>query len=266
MNRLGEIAVFGLLSLAVHLAFLLGKPQAAGMVAQGSAGTETITLQALSGDLETLVETWTTAPEATDTLEQPDQSPPDPLFQPPAPPAPDTRPPAVAAMVRVLPPEAAQQEAMQRPAIDTQSHTPPAARQKPAPARQPRASAPSRAASRALGAGGGAQAGVNGTQQGNSLSKGTEQQLLAGWGQRVRTRILRNKPAMRGNPVKGTVRLGIVVAPSGQLVSARVIRSSGSSVLDKAALGAVHRAGRFPRAPRALRKPRYTFTLNMNFG
>lgn len=64
---------------------------------------------------------------------------------------------------------------------------------------------------------------------------------------KVMARIARaGKPRVRS---RGTAVIAFSVASSGQLASARVAQSSGSSALDRAALGIIRKAAPFPRPP-----------------
>lgn len=63
----------------------------------------------------------------------------------------------------------------------------------------------------------------------------------------VRARVASNKPSGSGGG--GTVVISFGVSGSGGLTHARVIRSSGNSGLDQAALAAVRRSGPFPATP-----------------
>ena len=52
--------------------------------------------------------------------------------------------------------------------------------------------------------------------------------------------------------LSGTVLLGFTIAPSGQVLTREVKKSSGSKVLDDAAMAALDRAAPFPPMPRDL--------------
>jgi len=90
--------------------------------------------------------------------------------------------------------------------------------------------------------------------------------LRAGWGADIRARIERRKSYPRdGDGAAGTVKLRIVVGADGRLRGVAVIASSGSAALDAAAVRAVERAGRFPRAPKQLGAEEASFTLPVSF-
>ena len=63
----------------------------------------------------------------------------------------------------------------------------------------------------------------------------------------------------------GIVTLKILIAPTGKLLNVEVISSSGSRILNEAALKAVRRAGTFAKAPKALKDESYQFKLSLNF-
>lgn len=119
---------------------------------------------------------------------------------------------------------------------------------------------------RAAGSGGSSQAGSSSGQvkAGNSAAEARAVQV---WGARIRSRIERRKRfprEMRGTA--GAVVVRITVRDDGALLGASIARSSGQGAFDRAAMEAVQRAGRLPRAPRELRGGgSYTFSLRMDF-
>ncbi len=277
MKRALEFAGFTALAIGAHLAVFLYSPLTEGeAMASGAGGQEEVTLYAVAGDLNAIVEDWMAPPEVETALDEivapPEQEPTlrDRLREvqaefsrPIQPPIPTLAVPSKPAL----------------PSIDNQSFERPKPAPKPKAAPKPKPTTPvrpqvrkkpaspaSRQGQRAAGSGGGQKAGQSGNSRAPSLSKGAEKRLVAKWGSKVRARILRKKSFPRGASGSGTVRLRIIVAQSGQLVGVSVVRSSGSAAFDKAALRAVRAAGRFPGAPKGLRKARYTFTLNMQFG
>lgn len=95
-----------------------------------------------------------------------------------------------------------------------------------------------------------------------SASKGEAKALKADWGGKLRSRINRK---LATPPGKGTVKVRLVVAPSGALLSAGIAQSSGAAALDAAALKAVKAAAPYPRAPKGLTEASYSFTLPITF-
>ena len=61
-----------------------------------------------------------------------------------------------------------------------------------------------------------------------------------------------NTYSASGSKESGTVRIGVTIDRSGRLLSHRVVGSSGSSTLDRAALDIVQRAQPFPRFPASM--------------
>ncbi|MBM7067084.1 energy transducer TonB [Actibacterium sp. 188UL27-1] len=137
------------------------------------------------------------------------------------------------------------------------------------PAQRPRAAEPDRNQAtrsqnqrQAAGQGSGARAGADrsGTA---SLSRAERRNLMAQWGSQIRTRIDRRKS--RAVRARGSVTVNIVVAVNGQLAGVSVARSSGDRTLDRAAMQAVQRAGRFPKAPSGIRGRSHSFNLAIRF-
>lgn len=89
--------------------------------------------------------------------------------------------------------------------------------------------------------------------------------LQAQWGARIQRKVHRNLVYPRGVSESGTARVALTIDQSGRLRELRLVRSSGVAALDAAALEAVRRAGRFPKAPDALDQISYDFTLGLNF-
>ncbi|MBT9384939.1 TonB family protein [Pseudooceanicola sp. CBS1P-1] len=118
---------------------------------------------------------------------------------------------------------------------------------------------------RAAGSGGSAQAGNSSGSVRTGKGK-EEARLEAVWGAKIRGWIERKKRfpgAMRGSSGRVVVRL--TVAPDGRLLGASVVRSSGEAAFDQAALSAVQRAGRMPKAPAQLKEASYSFNLPVDF-
>ncbi|MCV2892761.1 cell envelope integrity protein TolA [Lentibacter sp. XHP0401] len=275
MKRALEFAGFAVLAIAVHLAVLaMHRSSNIDMMSSGSDGQAEITLHAVTGNVNEIINQWMAPPEITAMVA--DMTPPETaalrdILRPVSPQVSRRMP----APVPILAPTS---EA-RAPIIQTESYTPPkrpvAAKRKPQPKAKAKpsqtqnkkaAQPPARQAQRASGTGGGSQAGANGKTQSAGLSQGKQSKLIAKWGGQVRNRILRHKRFPSGASGTGTVRLRIIVAQSGKLVSVTVTRSSGSAAFDSAALRAVRSARSFPRAPKGLTQPQYTFTLNIRFG
>ncbi|WP_119839173.1 energy transducer TonB family protein [Pseudooceanicola algae] len=121
------------------------------------------------------------------------------------------------------------------------------------------------ATQQAAGSGGSQQAGQNNGQVRAGAGKDAAR-LEAVWGGQIRNRIERRKRfpgGMRGK--QGRVVVRITVSRDGNVMGARVVRSSGEAVFDQEAMKAIQRAGRMPSAPAGLSQASYTFTLPMDF-
>ncbi|PTE14940.1 TonB family protein [Pseudogemmobacter blasticus] len=122
------------------------------------------------------------------------------------------------------------------------------------------------AATKAAGTGGGAASGAAGKAADAGAGAASETDLKTAWGGKIRSRIEARKSTPRSAAgATGTVKVQLVVARSGKLLSASVVASSGHAALDQAALAAVRAAGRFPAAPKGLAKDSYSFTLPMRY-
>jgi protein TonB len=130
----------------------------------------------------------------------------------------------------------------------------------------PQAAAPStpQPARTARGQGGGATQGAAPTPQPAqpALSAGQRQSLMSQWGAQIMARIERARPRVRGS---GQVILALRIARDGSLAGLSIARSSGNADVDRAALSAVQRAGRFPAAPAGLIEASYGFSLPIRF-
>lgn len=66
--------------------------------------------------------------------------------------------------------------------------------------------------------------------------------------------------------VQGTVTVSFTVSGSGGVSGVRIVRGSGSPVLDEAALNAVRQAAPFPKIPEAANRVSWLFNLPLQFG
>jgi periplasmic protein TonB len=80
----------------------------------------------------------------------------------------------------------------------------------------------------------------------------------------VTSRLLARRYFPAGAP-SGSVVVNFSVSSSGKLMSRRVVRSSGSSILDRAALNIVDRAAPFPPFPKSVTAPHLNFNVPMSF-
>lgn len=78
-------------------------------------------------------------------------------------------------------------------------------------------------------------------------------------------RSLRYPAEAKRKRLRGTVQVAFVVSASGGVGSVRVVSSSGSPILDKAALETVRRAAPFPRIPAAAGRSSWPFSVPLAF-
>jgi protein TonB len=78
-------------------------------------------------------------------------------------------------------------------------------------------------------------------------------------------RALRYPSEARSRRLNGVVQVRFVVGSSGDVGSIRLAASSGSPILDKAALATVERAAPFPRIPEGAGRRSWTFTVPLAF-
>lgn len=186
---------------------------------------------------------------AVETSPRPQPRPdlrPDPVTRP-EPPEPTLAPPPPPQPSRAQPTQAAPPPPPPEPAPEA-----------PREARRNTAASAAVAPTRAAGQGGGAAAGRSGSAEIATLSQSQRQSLLVTWGAKVRARVARRAPRGVG---KGRAVVEITLSGGGQLLGVRLLQSSGNAALDKAAVDAVRRAGRFPKAPAKLGISRHSFAL-----
>jgi TonB family protein len=96
----------------------------------------------------------------------------------------------------------------------------------------------------------------------NLPSKDTKivKENLYSWGSKIHSAIERQKFYPSGTRAQGRVILNLIVNPDGRLVKTEIFKSSGTTLLDNAALTAVKRAN-FPEAPEGLIEDKYRFQI-----
>jgi protein TonB len=89
---------------------------------------------------------------------------------------------------------------------------------------------------------------------------------IAGWQQALVTRLarLQRYPA-QANGAAGVVSLGFNIDRQGHVVSSRIVKSSGSTVLDAEALALIKRASPFPPPPVTIADADLTFVVPIRF-
>ncbi|MEZ5756558.1 MAG: energy transducer TonB [Paracoccaceae bacterium] len=284
MTRRGEFAIAGLLAVALHLAAFAGLAGNAepGVESAGDGGVELVSLTASDAALAEMIRQWETPPDLASTTPPPPAPPatdPAPQIAADATPAPQALPMALAlpqpspsdtAPKGEAPPPPPPPEPKPEPQPDPKPDPQPKPKPepKPEPAAKPAAPAPSPAqpAQSAAGQGGAQAAGQDGQARAATASGDAARNLRAEWGAEIRARIERRKSYPRdAGGASGTVKLRITVGTDGRLAAVGVLASSGQPALDAAAVKAVQRAGRFPRAPRALGAGQADFTLSISF-
>jgi TolA protein len=86
---------------------------------------------------------------------------------------------------------------------------------------------------------------------------------IRNYGASVRAKIARNSPGSKG--AKGDARIAVSISPSGGLISARIVTSSGNAELDRSALAAVRRSSPFPPPPKGATRDQLSFTIPFQF-
>ena len=146
----------------------------------------------------------------------------------------------------------------------------PAPKVKPTPKPKPATTKPSSDPATAQSASGGKkaktrQAGQSGQDATQSANAAARNALRARWGAKIQRKVHRRLIYPHGATGTGVAQVALTINPSGKLTGLRLTRSSGVAVFDQAALGAVRRAGQFPKAPGELRDQSYSFTLSLSF-
>jgi protein TonB len=286
---LRDLALFGALSLAVHVGLFLQIAPGGGAEGAGMGGASAVTVEAADGTLAALVAEWDSAPEAAVAPAEPtaprttDATPLLPTTSEatvptaaPALPAPDL-PSAAPRLVTAAPPPqepppatvpAALEATDLAAALSEMRPTPrPSREAADDPASQAQRTAPAEPATqhRAAGSGEGETAGRNATGTGQSLSPERQAALVGAWSSAIQSRIARHQRYPSGNHGEGKVKVQMVIYRSGQLGDVTLAASSGRPALDAAALDAVRQAAPFPPAPEGLTDDWYRVAQWMNF-
>lgn len=279
MSRLFEFAVFAGVALSLHLGLWISVGDS-GSEAQGAQGQTSVSLVPSSDGIAEMVSAWTRPPEVTEAVAVlPDSG----TLTPTALAWPSSEAPETNTLPKLpqsaVPTPAPLPEAL--PLVETEStrsailDRAPAASPRPAARPEPRPEAPVKTVKkqpqtlavpkqRAAGGQAGQNAGNAQAQRSATLSKATQQRLLAQWGAAIRNRVERQKRYPRGVAANGTTILRISVTTAGRLNGVGVAKSSGHPKLDQAAVAAVKRA-RYPAAPESLGGGPYRFNLPVGF-
>ncbi|MCP9484088.1 energy transducer TonB [Shimia sp. CNT1-13L.2] len=234
-----------------------------GQQASGGRGEEAMTLAAIPESLGDLVKKW------EEPVQRLDHAP--TLHRPAVPEAPQipTRPQALQEVSQPSPSLAAAIAPDSRPHVETQPPPPPKPtpppkpepNAKPKPPAKPKPASPPRAAEKAKGPGQNMHEGADSKAKVTTGTSKREATALKKWGASIRSRVERQK---RKGSQRGKLRIRVEVHTSGRLSFVSVIAPSGNPALDAAALAAVNRA-RLPKAPAAVPKGQYKFSLTMTY-
>jgi protein TonB len=263
MRFLEGLAFIGLAA-GAHLGVWALSPAVTGTDAAGGKGHAVTAAQAATPEQMRLVAAWDRPPEvepAPTPVALPTPTAPNApaLPQQDARPTPETARPAAPAL----------QSPRSDPPTPDSSPPPPmsAPREILRPKERP-ATLPSRPAPRDLAASGSARQEIAGKQGASKTQSQTTERanaLRAQWGAAIYAKVKRNLIAPRDLKEDGTAKLTLKVAATGRLQTVSLIRSSGSPALDRAALQAIKRAGRFDKAPAGLTGDSHDFSLSLTF-
>ncbi len=101
-----------------------------------------------------------------------------------------------------------------------------------------------------------------------TISSGEKARLEQIWGGQIRRAIERRKRYPRKAQSRGDTgiaRVVVTVNLSGRLVGHSLVGSTGSGILDNAAMSAITSVGQFPQAPNGLAGGQFTFRFNIVF-
>jgi protein TonB len=196
---------------------------------------------------------------------------PKPAASKPGPVPPKTQPrvkPPPPPKVKLAPPPP---EPIAAPAIPTPASSPAITRAKPSPptTATSRASAPGAT----TGSGQGGQGGGRGTGSGGGIGPGQGRgsgpgSALSGYLREIRRLLEKHKdyPWMaRRRNIQGVVTVVFTIGSGGQIMTARVSRSSGHDLLDEAAQNTIRRVAQFPPFPAALNRQQLTVEVPLAF-
>lgn len=285
MRGLAEICVFTGLAAAVHAAVIVTVVSPEGLPdGAGASGDAVLTLAAVSPELAATVQGWTRPPEVMERLAAAPREPdletlsvpasedtfprsasleagriavptlPDPaiaLDDVPAAPAPDAR----------ITPNAPETVVLSSP---RPAPRPPVTASEPVAPQQ--LSEPPRAAQQAKGPGAAASKGAStASVQSVAARVAPSASSIAAWGADIRARIEARKMLPAGRWAPGRAVLRITVGRDGRVQGAAILQSAGDARLDRAALAAVTRAGRLPKAPAGFDRDTMQFDLPISF-
>jgi periplasmic protein TonB len=260
-----EALVFGSAAVGLHLAVLGAFDLPGGGEPAQAGAPAAVAMQAPDAALRALVAEWERPPETTVA---PEAAVPLPTAAPdlPATTAAPEMPAAPAAPMAILPeapPQAAHSE-VARPAARPLARPADLAAVRPVtvpaaePATRPAATAPSAAGS----------AGVAARPAASGVPAAEAAALTRELAAAVRAAIARAQsyPAQaRSRGIAGTAVIQVTIGRDGGLRQVELVRSSGSGLLDAAAVAAARAVGRYPAAPANLPGASFTFEAGLVF-
>lgn len=269
-----EAVVFLSLAAAVHVGFWSLGTGSDGATSAGGAGQQQVTIAAATQAQTELVERWSRPPETASEMTALPQMPAVADAQAPNLPQAGPQPPVLERTIALMKPASANS----LPSVDLTS--PPAAvpTEKEAKPKRPKLRPANleqkrlkklremaRQKQTAKGTSQQSQQGNNGRSDVNSQTAATTNALRAQWGSAIYAQVRRHMHFPRGVTEGGTAKLALRIASNGKLSDLRLTRSSGNADLDRAALRAVSRAGRFENAPKGLPGDSHAFSLSLTF-
>ncbi|MEP2715641.1 energy transducer TonB [Pseudophaeobacter sp.] len=284
MKRTAEVTVFAGLAALFHVSLFASAPES-GVQSSGAGGEAMVSIEAANATVAEMVEAWNRPPPRPQMADPDLESPLVPTDAPQMPQFELAAAPRAAVQLALTEPEEAElldvdlstppppPEPEPEPEPVPEPQPEPKHRPKPAPkpveappaAQTSNQTTAARAAQRAAGSGGGAEAGTFGGASTATATAAQRAKLRSIWGAKIRSRIERRKRYPSGTRGSGQVILRITVAVSGALVNYRVAKSSGVAAFDQAALKAVSRAGKFPKAPKGIGGTQFSFNLPIRF-
>lgn len=274
MMRVLEAATFLGIATALHVGVWTLGAGPDGATSSGSIGQQQVSIAAATQAQSAMVAQWTRPPDTATKLARLPNAPVVAGTLAPRLPQSTLQPPAANRSVAAM----ETPKVASLPEIDTTTPKPPApmeetreaVRPKPRPASltaQP-SEAPRDVARQKQTAKGNAnhsQQGTKGRSDLNSTAAAATNALRAQWGSAIYAQVRRHMRYPRGTTQSGTAKLALQIASNGKLSDLRLTRSSGNAELDRAALRAVSRAGRFAKAPKGLSGDSHKFSLSLTF-
>ncbi|SDW98152.1 outer membrane transport energization protein TonB [Ruegeria halocynthiae] len=269
-----ELCIFVILAITLHvLAFVHGARS--GQQAAGSNGDAMVSIQAAAPTVVDMVKAWERSPVAMPILQDQLAAPQPIKVETPMVPQIELAPAPNATVrtaivqpeieqkieVNITPPPPPEPEVEVKPRADTRPEPRPEQKQSNEGLKAKQTSV-GRRKEIAAGSGGSTQAGA-GNAKVTTGDPGKMAKLQAVWGAKIRARIDRNKRYPRRSKTSGDVTIELQVSRDGRLISYRLRKSSGVPELDKAAMDAVARARRFPKAPKELVGNAFRFRVPM---